>query len=127
MYRLTDPCQISKPPAIKPLTPAIPIAIAPLKPTDRTPAPKTPNPHPGKSAPTDEDQDRRNAVSDASTGEPVEDNTGTSSGFVSFPAFESWAESERRMSLHPDGEEEIIAEMRRNRGKERVRQGEGDE
>ena len=46
---------------------------------------------------------RRNAVSDASTAEPL------SNRFDAFP--------ERKPSIHPDYEEEIIAEMRRNKNK----------
>ncbi|KAK5087352.1 hypothetical protein LTR70_002159 [Exophiala xenobiotica] len=111
MYRLKDPRQI---PTSKPTNPMT-TAMAPLKIKDRMPvdAPKAS----GKpqSRPIPQDEERRNAVNDASTAEPLENR------FESFPAFESYYQAERRMSLHPDNEAEIVAEMKSNKSRELAR------
>lgn len=100
-------------------------AMAPLKSKDKMPlnAPKTPGKSQSESQPQPlpQDEDRRNAVRDASTTEPLENR------FESFPAFESYPEAERKMILHPDNEAEIIAEMQRNKNRELVRVGSSNE
>lgn len=125
MYRLTDSRQI---PTSKPTNPMT-TAMAPLKSKDKMPinAPKSPGKSQSESQsesqpqPLPQDEDRRNAVSDASTTEPLENR------FESFPTFEGYPEAERKMSLHPDNEAEVIAEMQRNKNRELVRVGSSDE
>ena len=66
--------------------------------------------------PSQPNDERSGAVSKASTVEPLEN------GFRSFT--DRTVTGKRKMNLHPDNEEEIIAEMKRNKNKERAQDSE---